>query len=77
MVENIIKANPISFTLMDLKDSSNIQEVGHRVEIEFAVTLDIQWRDSVFNSPDGAQTRFAILKKYKNGWKLEGLGTGP
>lgn len=75
MVENIISASPLSFKLMDPDTLKEIQEMGNRTRIKVAVTADIKWRDNA--SPGGREIRFAILTKYKNGWKLEGLGTGP
>lgn len=77
MVENIIKAKPISFKLLDNKNLNDIIKTTGRKEIEVAVTLELEWRDSVFNSPDGKEIRFTIMGKYKNGWKIGSLGTGP
>lgn len=76
LVENIIKANPINFRLMDNKNFGELQNAYDRTEIEVEVTLNIKWSNSAFNSPNGLEDRFAILKKYSNGWKLRDLGTG-
>lgn len=75
MVENIISTNPISFKLMDPDTFKEIQKIENRTRVEVAVTADIKWRDNA--SSGSREIRFAILTKYKNGWKLEGLGTGP
>jgi hypothetical protein len=77
-VENIIDPEPLSFKLFDSNNPAvEVKEIENRAEIEIAVTMKIKWRDDAFNSPDGKQVRFAILNKYKNGWKLGGFGTGP
>lgn len=77
-VENIINAEPLSFQLLDRDNPAmEVKDIGNRTEIEIAVKMNIKWRDDAFNSPDGKQVRFAILNKYKNGWKLGGFGTGP
>jgi hypothetical protein len=77
-VENIIDPEPLSFKLFDSNNPAvEVKEIENRTEIEIAVTMKIKWRDDAFNSPDGKQVRFAILNKYKNGWKLGGFGTGP
>lgn len=78
MVENIIDPEPISFKLLNSNSpAEEIKNTDNRTEIEIAVTMKIKWRNDAFNSPDGIQARFAILNKYKSGWKLGGLGTGP
>lgn len=77
LVLSITQATPISFKLLDSKNFSEIKEVGNRTEIEVKVELNIQWSQSQFNSPTGKEERFAILKKYNNGWRIDGLGTGP
>jgi hypothetical protein len=77
-VENIIDPEPLSFKLFDSNNPAvEVKEIENRTEIEIAVTMKIKWRDNAFNSPDEKQVRFAILNKYKNGWKLGGFGTGP
>lgn len=77
-VENIIDPEPLSFKLLDSNNPTvEVKEIENRTEIEIAVTMKIKWRDDAFNSPDGKQVRFAILNKYKSGWKLGGFGTGP
>jgi hypothetical protein len=48
---------------------------GDRIEIE--VRLNLEWKQEAFNNPGEKSTRFAILKKYPFGWKLDGFGTGP
>ena len=76
--ENIINPEPLTFRLFDMDNPEiEIDEIGNKSEIEIAVTMNVKWRNEAFNSPDGKETRFAVLNKYKNGWKLEGLGTGP
>lgn len=78
LVENILKAKPVSYMLIGKeRPVKELKEIGERKEITVGVVLDIQWRDQAFNSPAGRQERFALLKKYPNGWKLSGLGTGP
>jgi hypothetical protein len=67
LVENIVKAKPLSYSKV----------IGNQTTAEVAVDLNIQWKDSAFNTPGRIQTRFAVLEKEANGWKLDGLGTGP
>ena len=77
-VENIINPEPLSFKLIDSNNpAKEVKEIGSKSEIEIAVTMNIKWRMKEFNSPNGKEVRFAILNKYKNGWKLGGFGTGP
>jgi hypothetical protein len=80
LVNNIIEAHPISYKMID-QNYSEIQQVGDRKEIEIEITLDLKWRNSSFNGQGedvkGSDTRFSGLKKYANGWKISGLGTGP
>ncbi|MDF2922213.1 MAG: hypothetical protein K0R57_1127 [Paenibacillaceae bacterium] len=75
--EGILEAKPISYKLMDLSSGSEIKEVGDRTTVEVEVNLHMKLSNPAFNSPDGKETRFAILNKYQHGWKLDGLGTGP
>ena len=78
MVENIIDAEPLSFKLWNSNDpAEEVKNTDNRTEIEIAVTMKIKWRNDAFNNPDEKQVRFAVLNKYKNGWKLCGIGTGP
>lgn len=78
IVEGIIKANPISFKLMDASTFSEIKDIGNRTEVQVAVLMDkVKWADSQFNTANGKDERFAVMKKYANGWKINGLGTGP
>lgn len=75
LVENIVEAKPNSYKLLD--DFTVVNEEGHLKKIEVRVDLYMKWLDPVFNSPDGQDTRFAVMTKQSNGWKIEGLGTGP
>lgn len=79
LVENIVKGNPIAFRrfLDPEKPAVEIKELGERKKIEIVVDLELEWRDPVFNTPEGKSTRFAVLEKFDNGWKIDGLGTGP
>lgn len=77
MVHNIVEGKPISYKLLDPVDLKELNEIGDREKIEIQVEMHIRWKDDSFNSPDYIQPRFALLTKYKNGWKLEGFGTGP
>ena len=79
LVENIVKGKPIAYRrfLDPEKPAVEIQELGERKKIEIVVDLELEWRDPAFNTPEGKSTRFAVLKKFDNGWKLDGLGTGP
>ena len=75
--ENIIKANPISFSFLDPNTpATTIKEIGNLTKIEVSVKVDIKFHNNGASS-DGLQERFALMKKYKTGWKLDGLGTGP
>jgi hypothetical protein len=77
LIENIVKVNPISFKLLDpINPANEIKQLSNQTEIEVAVNIDIKWLNNQ-TSENGIQVRFAQLKKYKNGWKLDGLGTGP
>lgn len=75
--ENLLRARLISYKLMDPGSMKVIYSIGDRDKIEIEAQMQMQWKDDAFNTPDGVQPRFAILKKYETGWKLESLGTGP
>jgi hypothetical protein len=79
LVENIVKGKPAEY--LRVYDPENhlveIKELGERKKIGIEVNLEIQWKNPAFNDSDGKSTRFAILDKYNNGWKLYELGTGP
>lgn len=78
IVDNIIKAEPISYKLADTRDGyKEIEQVTDQKELAVSINLNIQWQDSQFNNPGGSDIRFTTVRKYKNGWKLLGLGTGP
>lgn len=79
LVENIVEGNPISYELYEPGVPVNkLKEVGDRKYIGVAVKLkNLKWRDPAVDFSEGECTRFAALTKYKNGWKLDGLGTGP
>lgn len=78
MVENIVKAVPKSFNVADVMNHyKEISKVTDQKALEVTVTLNIQWRDDAFNTPEGDAIRFTNMRKYKTGWKLWGLGTGP
>ena len=78
LVENIIEGEPISYKLLDPDHPSvELNEVGNRQKIEVYATLRLKWRDAAFNTANGISGRFAVLYKEENGWKLDGLGTGP
>ncbi|MDF2532412.1 MAG: hypothetical protein K0Q65_1993 [Clostridia bacterium] len=76
-VRNILEATPISYKLLDPQYPANEVQLEDRTEIEVLVNKTIKWNEDAFNSPDGIQTRFSLLKKHPNGWKILGLGTGP
>lgn len=78
LVENIRKGRLIGYKLMDPDSPSGpfLADIGDRRRIELAATLELTWRDEIWNTP-GETVRFAILQKQATGWKLEGLGTGP
>lgn len=78
-VENIVEGNPISYELYEPGGYINkLEEVGNRKNIGVAVKLkSFKWRSPAVDSPEGECTMFAVLTKYKNGWKLDGLSTGP
>ena len=48
-----------------------------RQTVEVAAQLIIKWKDEGFNTTSGQQTRFITLNRFKGGWKIEGMGTGP
>lgn len=77
IVSNIISATPISYKLLDHESQQELQDVSNLSEVVVQVSLKIQWKNEAFNNPDGKDTRYAAMRKYANGWKLGGLGTGP
>lgn len=78
MVENILEARPISYRYLDPDNPTvELKNAGGGDRAEIAVELYLKWRDAAFNTATDKAIRFAILEKYANGWKLEGLGTGP
>lgn len=77
MVENIIKAEAKSFRFMDPGTLIEMKDTGNQKQIEAAIGMNIKWLDSAFNTPDGNTERYTILRQYNNGWRLQGLGTGP
>lgn len=77
MVENIVYGKPISFIIQDTKNFKVINNVTNEREVELSISLEIKWKDNTFNSANGKETRFVIMKKYKDGWKMGNLGTGP
>jgi hypothetical protein len=46
-------------------------------EVNVRAEVHIKWRNPQFNPPTGVQTRFVGLTRTAQGWKIEGLGTGP
>lgn len=79
MVDNIVKGKPIEYLrAYDPENhSEEIKDIGKRKKVGIVVNLEIEWKHPAFNTPDGKSTRFAILEKNDNGWKLDELGTGP
>ena len=79
LVDNIVKGTPIEY--LQIYDPDNhlveIKDVGKMKKVGIAVNLEIEWKHPAFNTSDMKSTRFAILQKYDNGWKLYELGTGP
>lgn len=75
--ESIVEAKPNSYKMMDYETNSEIKDIGDRTRIDVTVDLYMKSLNPVFNSPDGQETRFAVLTKHANGWKIGGLGTGP
>ena len=77
LVENIVEGKPISYKLFDPEHTAvELKEVGDRKKVEIYVSLHLKWRDAVFNTPNGMSGRFALLYKFENGWKLDGLEQG-
>lgn len=74
---NLLEATLLSYKLMDAENLKQLDSIGDSTSIIIAANMKTKWKDEAFNSPDGREGRFAILKKYENGWKIEGLGTGP
>ncbi|MDQ7096772.1 DUF4830 domain-containing protein [Desulfosporosinus sp. PR] len=78
IVDNIVRGKPIQYLrVFDPDNFLEIKDIGQRKRVEIEVNLELEWKDSAFNSSDGKSVRFAVLTKYDKGWKLEGLGTGP
>ncbi len=67
--------DPISLEPIDRTKIREAMIDGDKIEIE--VRLNLEWKQEAFNNPGEKSTRFAILKKYPFGWKLDGFGTGP
>ncbi|WP_187274503.1 DUF4830 domain-containing protein [Paenibacillus sp. N3.4] len=77
LVTNIVSATPIAFKLIDHESREELQSITNLTEVVIEVSLKIHWKNDAFNNPDGHETRYAYMKKYANGWKIGGLGTGP
>lgn len=81
MVENLLMAKPDSYKLLDPQTIAEINDIGDRTTIEIEVRLRLKWRNNAFNTHNddeaGINTRFAIMTKFANGWKISGFGTGP
>lgn len=75
--ESIVEAKPNAYKMMDYEAGAEIKDIGERTRVDVTVDLYMKSIDPVFNSPDGQETRFAVLTKHSNGWKIGGLGTGP
>ena len=79
LVDNIVKGKPIEYQRVYDPENHTIEikDLGERKKVGIEVNLEIEWKHPAFNTLDGKSTRFAILDKYNNGWKLYELGTGP
>lgn len=78
LTENISKAEAISFKFLDPENpGTELKNIGNRTQIEIALTADIKWSSGEIPDSDGVQMRFISAKKYSNGWRIEGFGTGP
>lgn len=79
LVDNIVKGTSIEY--LQIYDPDNhleeIKDIGLRKKVGIAINLEMEWKHPPFSTSDGKSTRFAILEKYDNGWKLYELGTGP
>lgn len=76
-IENLVEGNPISYELYE-PGSYSVKEIGNLKSIGIAVRLkNIKWRDPAYDIPEENSIMFTTLTKYKNGWKLDGLATGP
>jgi hypothetical protein len=75
--ESIVEAKPTSYKVMDYDTGSEIKDIGDRTTLNIVVDLYMKSLNPVFNTPDGRETRFAVLTKHANGWKIGGFGTGP
>lgn len=75
--QNLLEAKVLSYKLMDADTLKEIPSLGDRTKVIIDSNMKMKWKDGAFNSPDGTQTRFVSLKKYENGWKIQGLATGP
>ncbi|MEK5253775.1 DUF4830 domain-containing protein [Paenibacillus sp. FSL F4-0125] len=75
--ESIVEAKPNAYKVMDYDSGSEIKDIGDRTTINVVVDLYMKSLNPVFDTPDGQETRFAVLTKHANGWKIGGLGTGP
>ena len=79
LAESIVEGKSIEYQQMYDPQSPiiEIKELDRRNEVGIRLNLEIKWKHPAFNTLDGKSTRFAILKKYDNGWKIDGFGTGP
>ncbi|WP_339290181.1 DUF4830 domain-containing protein [Paenibacillus sp. FSL E2-0201] len=75
--ESIVEAKPNAYKVMDYDSGSEIKDIGDRTTINVVVDLYMKSLNPVFDTPDGQETRFAVLTKHDNGWKIGELGTGP
>lgn len=76
---NLLEAKLLSYKLISIENDklTEIDSIGARTTIIIEAVMKLKWKMDGFNTPDGRDLRFAVLKKYDNGWKIEGLGTGP
>ncbi len=80
LVFGIEEAELLSYKYLDyetLEEIEGYEEVGDRKTVELAANVYIVFVFDAFNDPDYTTVRFVIFRKYGNGWKIEGFGTGP
>ena len=77
IVYNILEGHLNSYILLDPEELIELEDVEDRDSVIIQADIYINWKDDAFNVPDYETVRFFDLKKYQNGWKIEGINTGP
>lgn len=81
LVKDILQAKLISYKLYAglsaMQNHQELKETGNLTRVLAEAIMEIKWRDAAFNTPNRRETRSVWLEKRANGWKMDGLATGP